>query len=149
MRVCGRRSGLGVADAFAGLDMFAIDTNVVIRYLVNDDAAQGARARALVDRENVWVSRTVVLESAWVLEAVYDFSRKDVIAALEAFFGLATVQVEDEAVVARALASARAGMDVADALHVAGTPAEAEAFLTFDRSLIRTRPKVPRVQIVP
>src|SRR5437588_460400 len=73
----------------------------------------------------------------------------EVIAALEAFFGLATVQVEDEAVVARALASARAGMDVADALHVAGTPAEAEAFLTFDRSLIRTRPKVPRVQIVP
>ncbi|TLY69608.1 MAG: type II toxin-antitoxin system VapC family toxin, partial [Gammaproteobacteria bacterium] len=51
--------------------MFAIDTNVLIRYLVNDDAAQGARARALIDRENVWVSKTVVLESAWVLEAVY------------------------------------------------------------------------------
>jgi len=129
--------------------MFAIDTNVLIRYLVNDDAAQGARARALVEREHVWVSKTVVLESAWVLEAVYGFSRKDVITALEAFFGLATVQVEDEAVVARALACARAGMDVADALHVAGTPAEAEAFLTFDRALMRSRPKNPRVQLVP
>ena len=44
----------------------------------------------------------MVLEAAWVLEAVYAFPRKDVIAALEAFFGLATVQLEDEAVVARA-----------------------------------------------
>src|SRR5205809_6802876 len=100
MRACGRRSGLGVADAFAGRDMFAIDTNVVIRSLVNDDAAQGARARALVDRENVWVSRTVELEPAWILEAAYDFSRKAAIAALEAFFGLAPVHVEDGGVVA-------------------------------------------------
>src|SRR5207237_5259420 len=111
-------------------------------------AGQGSRARGLVGGEHVWVSESVVLESAWVLEAVYGFSRKDVITALEAFFGLATVQVEDEAVVARALACARAGMDVADALHVAGTPAEAEAFLTFDRALVRSRPKRPRVQLV-
>lgn len=129
--------------------MFAVDTNVVVRYLVNDDPRQGARARALVDGGNVWVSKTVLLECAWVLEAVYEFGRKDIIAALEAFLGLATVQVEDEAIVVRALAGARSGMDLADALHVACTPPEAEAFLTFDRTLIRRRPRNPLVRAVP
>jgi hypothetical protein len=37
-------------------------------------------------------------------------------------------------------------MDLADALHVACTPPEAEAFLTFDRALVRKRPKVPQVR---
>ena len=129
--------------------MFAVDTNVIIRYLVNDDPQQGARARALVDGGAVWVSKTVLLECAWVLEAVYEFERKDIVAALEAFLGLATVQVEDEVIVARALAGARSGMDLADALHVACTPPEAEAFLTFDRTLIRKRPKIPPVRAVP
>jgi len=129
--------------------MFALDTNVVVRYLVNDDPKQGAQARALVDGGSVRISKTVLLECAWVLEAVYEFARKDVVAALEAFLGLATVQVEDEAIVARALAGARSGMDLADALHVACTPPEAEGFLTFDRTLIRKRPRIPLVRAVP
>ncbi len=129
--------------------MFAVDTNVVIRYLVNDDPQQAARARALVDGGKVWVSKTVLLECAWVLEAVYEFAPKDIVAALEAFLGLTTVEVEDEGVVARALVGARSGMDFADALHVASTPPEAEAFLTFDRPLVRRRPRIPSVREVP
>jgi predicted nucleic-acid-binding protein len=43
--------------------LVAVDTNVVVRLLVNDDAAQAGRARALFEREQVFVSPTVLLET--------------------------------------------------------------------------------------
>ncbi len=68
--------------------MRAIDTNVVVRYLTGDDAKQSARARAVIESGSVFVSTTVVLESAWVLRSVYGFSRDAVANALRAFLGL-------------------------------------------------------------
>jgi len=55
--------------------MLAIDTNIIIRYLTRDDPKQAAQARALIDREDVFVCMTVLLEAAWVLQATYEYSR--------------------------------------------------------------------------
>jgi hypothetical protein len=55
--------------------MFAVDTNVVVRYLVNDNAAQAARARRLVEREDIFVPLTVLLETEWVLRGFTDSRR--------------------------------------------------------------------------
>jgi len=62
--------------------MRAIDTNIVIRYLTADDPDQTAKAKAVVDAGQVFVSTTVLLECEWVLRSVYDFSRHEVVAAL-------------------------------------------------------------------
>jgi predicted nucleic-acid-binding protein len=43
---------------------------MLVRLLVNDDAARNAAARALVDKEEIWVAKTVLLEAVWVLRAV-------------------------------------------------------------------------------
>jgi predicted nucleic-acid-binding protein len=59
--------------------MFAVDTNIVVRYLVNDSAAQAARARRLVEREDIFVPLTVLLETEWVLRGVYGFTSPDAI----------------------------------------------------------------------
>ena len=53
--------------------MIAIDSNVLVRLLVNDDPAQGARARAAFETEEIWIAKTVLLETFWVLRSVYDF----------------------------------------------------------------------------
>ena len=53
--------------------MLAIDTNVVVRYLVNDDHAQAAQARRLIDNNDVFVCTTVLLETDGVLRAPMDF----------------------------------------------------------------------------
>ncbi|BAT59832.1 tRNA(fMet)-specific endonuclease VapC [Variibacter gotjawalensis] len=117
--------------------MLAIDTNIVVRYLTGDHAEQSARARALIDRQDVFISLTVVLESEWVLRSVYAFSAQRVAEALRAFAGLPRVTVEDPARLALALDRAAEGMDFADALHL-GAASGCEAMLTFDRDFVRT-----------
>ena len=115
--------------------MRALDTNVVVRYLTGDHAEQAARARAVVEAGNVFVSTTVLLESEWVLRSVYALSGPEVAAALRAFAGLPEVSVENPGLLAEALDRAEQGMDFADALHL-GAAAHCEAMLTFDRRFI-------------
>ncbi len=114
--------------------VLAIDTNVVVRYLTGDDSRQAAIARRQVDGGPVWVARTVLLETEWVLRSAYGFPPKLVCAALRDFAGLPTVTVETPAVAAQALAWLEAGMDFADALHLAAAE-EGMSFATFDRGL--------------
>lgn len=117
--------------------MKAIDTNIVVRFLTGEEHPQTGIARKLVAEQDVFVPVTVLLESAWVLKSVYGFDRKTVVAALQAFGGLASVTLESSSSVAEALNRAAAGMDIADALHL-GAASECKSFLTFDRRFIRS-----------
>ena len=122
--------------------MRAIDTNLVVRYLTGDHPEQAARARAVIDTGPVFASTTVLLESEWVLRSVYEFSGKQVAAALRAFAGLPHVSVESPLMLAEALDRAENGMDFADALHL-GAAARCEAILTFDRGFIEKAKDTP------
>ena len=63
--------------------MLAVDTNVVVRFLVdNDDAAQHKRAVALFQTHSIWFCKTVLLESEWVLRSAFGFAEKDIASAL-------------------------------------------------------------------
>ena len=59
--------------------MTALDTNVVVRYLVDDNAEQAEAARALLDELTPgnpgFICREVIVEVAWVLERSYRFTR--------------------------------------------------------------------------
>ena len=116
--------------------MLAIDTNLIVRYLTGDHVAQSARARALIDGESVFAAVTVLFEVEWVLRSAYGYQAADIVHALRVFAGLPTVTVEDGAMVAAALDLAETGMDFADALHLTRS-GHCEAFLTFDRKLIK------------
>ncbi len=116
--------------------MKAVDTNVVVRYLIGDDPDQAARARAVVDGEPVFVATTVLLETAWVLRRTYGMGRSEVAQALRAFGGLPGVILEHPERTAEALDRAESGMDFADALHL-GAARACDALLTFDRKFIR------------
>jgi predicted nucleic acid-binding protein len=116
--------------------MLAIDTNVLIRYLTGDHPKQSARARALIDSNDVYVADTVMLESEWVLRGVYGFLPSQICAALRAFSGLPRVSVQSPAVIAQVLDRTEEGMDFADALHL-GLTEGCDAFATFDRKLIK------------
>jgi predicted nucleic-acid-binding protein len=114
--------------------MIAIDTNVVVRFLVNDDPAQAQRARQLIESEDVFLSTTVLLETEWVLRAAYKRPRARLFEMLRAFLGLPKVTAQDLRVAVTALEWSEHGMDFADALHLAGCPS-CNAFATFDRDL--------------
>ena len=116
--------------------MRAVDTNIIVRYLTGDDPMQADKAHALIGHEPVFVPRTVLLEVEWVLRGVYDLPSGQIIPALRALAGLPGVSVEDASLAAKAMDWAEAGMDFADALHLAAA-AECESFLTFDKRFVR------------
>ncbi|PZO00402.1 MAG: VapC toxin family PIN domain ribonuclease [Alphaproteobacteria bacterium] len=114
--------------------MIAIDTNVVVRILVADSPEQTDRAKALVRHTPVWVSTTVVLEAAWVLSSRYGFSPTMVADALTSLGGLPGVTFEKAEAIHRAFDAVRAGLDFADAIHLA-LASDQTAFATFDKEL--------------
>jgi len=117
--------------------VLAVDTNVVVRYLTGDDPAQAKRARAVIDREDVLVTATVLLESEWVLRAIYGFEPARLAMSFEQFAGLPHVQLAQADAIKRALAWFGSGMDFADALHLAGADG-CDAFVTFDEGFIKS-----------
>ena len=116
--------------------MIAVDTNVVVRLLTGDDPAQFARVHKLFESETIFLPKTVVLETEWVLRSLYGLSAMDIVRALAALVALPQVRSEDASAIVEALEFSRRGLDFADALHLASSRT-AERFATFDRSLIR------------
>lgn len=111
--------------------MVAIDTNIVVRLLVNDDPAQTAKALVLFTKNKIFIPKTVVMETEWVLRGVYNIERGIINSALKALISLEQVVIEDETILFEALDSHQQGMDFADAIHLASSRG-ANSFATFD-----------------
>lgn len=128
--------------------MIAVDTNIVVRLLIDDEPAQTRRARALFDQETIFISKTVLLETEWVLRRAYDYTPSRTCEALSRLVALPNIRCEDAIAVAEALQWSVRGIDFADALHCASS-CEATEFVTFDRKLAnRARSVVPLKVVV-
>lgn len=127
--------------------MLAVDTNVVVRIVANDDPEQSPRAVALFERERIFLTKTVLLETEWVLRFSYKLSRETVVCALRNVIGLQQVEVETIGVVATALDWHEQGMDFADALHLASSTKAIE-FATLDEKLIKLAQRLQAKGIV-
>lgn len=116
--------------------MRAIDTNVLVRFLVADDKAQAAKARGAIEAGDIFVSSTVLLETEWVLRSGYGLASGPIVAALRGVSGLAGVTIESASTLGQVLDWTEAGMDFADAMHLAKADG-CETFLSFDRKLAK------------
>ena len=101
--------------------MTGLDTNVLVRYVMQDDARQSARATRLIEsltgEEPGFVPVVAVLELAWVLSGSYGLGRAQVAAALESLLRSKELVVDRADLVAQALSRYRdTGADFADAL---------------------------------
>ncbi|MDE0060690.1 MAG: PIN domain-containing protein [Defluviicoccus sp.] len=131
--------------------MIAIDTNVLLRYLLRDDADRAARADALfVAAETVLITDVVQVETVWTLAGrKYRLGKAELVAVLERLFGERNVRFEDDQAVWRPLqayksAGSSMGAGFVDCLIVfkaLQTASDAGAALTgvytFDRSMQR------------
>ena len=123
--------------------MIGLDTNVLVRYVVEDDEHQAARAVALIEGaagrgERLFVAEIVLCELAWVLSVAYRRSRRDIARVLKAVLKTAQFEVQDADVAHRALTCYEAGSaDFADYV-VAERAAEAgcKSCATFDKKLL-------------
>ena len=88
--------------------MLGLDTNVLVRFLVRDDALQFERARRLIKREvaagrSVFVNLLVLLETEWVLRSRYRLPKKVIVETLSGLLEASDVQFEDEPAIEEAL----------------------------------------------
>ena len=111
--------------------MRAVDTNVLARFYLHDDATQGRIAASVLSTGDVFVPKTVILELEWVLRYVADQPQDKVIECLAHLVALPGVTVEDRDEIEAALSYCRNGVDFADALHLAASKSCSE-LLTFD-----------------
>ena len=116
--------------------MVAVDTNVLVRFLVDDDPDQSRAARALFDSEVVWIPKTVILETNWVLCSLFGLTEVEIARALSRLLSLENVEIEDGAVVADALTLVDHGVELADALQLLSRP-KGVRFVSFDKPFVR------------
>lgn len=111
--------------------MRAVDTNILARFYLRDDVAQGRIAGGVLSAGDVFVPKTVILELEWVLRYVADQPEDKVIECLAHLMALPGITVENRDEIEAALSHCRNGIDFADALHLAASKACSE-MLTFD-----------------
>ena len=122
--------------------MTGLDTNVLVRYLTQDDASQARKANALVADtvargERCFVVGVVLCELVWVLRGAYAFDKATVVGVLERILATAQFTIDEKDVVRRAVDDYRSGKgDFADYLighH--GQESGCRTTATFDRQL--------------
>ena len=122
-----------------------LDTNVLVRWLVNDDAGQAATVRRLMASlppgQPLLVPITVTLELEWVLRARYRFDKAAVLSAFDAVLETDELLFQHDGSVEWALRTYRDGSaDFADCLHTAlAIWEEFSPLLTFDTRAARLR----------
>jgi predicted nucleic-acid-binding protein len=112
--------------------VIALDTNVIVRIVTEDDPEQVKVARKIFEADSLWVCKTVLLETEWVLRYTYDLGPASIQAIFRRLLGYRRLQVEDREAVLQALMLFERGLDFADALHLASSR-DADRFATFDR----------------
>jgi predicted nucleic-acid-binding protein len=115
----------------------ALDTNLLVRLLTNDDPEQARRVADLIDDSSAcFVPITVVLELEWALRGAYQLPREAIIRAFRGLNAIRQLHLEQEEQVLQALEAYAKGLDFADALHLLRSEGCA-ALVSFDRAFVR------------
>jgi predicted nucleic-acid-binding protein len=124
--------------------MIGLDTNIIVRYLAQDDPAQSPKATQLIERRLTkhnagFVSVVAIVETAWVLERAYGLTDAEIAAAIESMLQTDVLVLEHEQEVFTAMIALKSGLgSFADALIGAlGMNAGCARALSFDRKAVR------------
>jgi predicted nucleic-acid-binding protein len=118
--------------------MIGLDTNVLIRYLVQDDPVQSPAAseviESLTELDRGFVSIVALVEMSWVLTRAYQVDDPTLVAIITNLLGADEITVERPEAVRAAVAKLESGARFADAVIAElGREAACETTLTFDR----------------
>jgi predicted nucleic-acid-binding protein len=123
--------------------VIGLDTNVLVRYLTQDDPAQAALATRVMEQDLSaarpgFISTVVLVETAWVLERLYKATREEILEIVSGFLGSPLIFIENRAAVIRAMTTARRHeTGFADAVIAAlAFTAGCDTLLTFDRGAV-------------
>lgn len=124
--------------------MMGLDSNILVRYLTQDDPIQSPKATEVMERRLTednpgFVSIVAMVETVWVLDRAYDLATNEIAAAVERMLQTSVLVVENEQQVFTAMIALKEGRgSFADALIVAlGARVGCSRTLTFDQKALR------------
>jgi predicted nucleic acid-binding protein len=112
--------------------MISIDTNILLRYTLNDNPKLSQRAREIIESNTCHVPMLALAEFGFVLGSFYEAKPAEIVRSTRALMQLKTLRFELESRVLQALAGVEAGIDWFDALLWAATPVQNE-LATLDK----------------
>jgi predicted nucleic acid-binding protein len=117
--------------------MISLDTNVVLRFLLNDVPEQTKKATDVITSNKVYVTDVVVIEVIYVLEKVIQLSRKDIVELTTSFLGFASVVHNPLFLVgAIILYGKHPSLSIVDCYAAAEAREYGNKLVTFDRRLV-------------
>lgn len=120
--------------------MVTIDTNVLVRLIINDDPEQTQRALSVMEGGSVYIPVTVILEAEWVFRHCYSLSVPTVCRVFEKILSTPGVTVAEKAAVSQAVDLHEQDMDFADALHLCLSLGKSDVFYTLDKAFVKAAP---------
>lgn len=124
--------------------MIGLDTNILVRYVTQDDRVQSAKATHIIERQLStanpgWVGVVTMAEAVWVLDRAYHLTDAEIAAVIERMLQVEVLVVENEQEVFRAMVALKQGrVAFADALIAElGARAGCTYTLTFDKKALR------------
>src|ERR1700720_2073356 len=124
--------------------MIGLDTNILVRYLAQDDPVQSPKATELIERQLTpnnpgFVSVVAMVETVWVLDRAYGLTNQEAAAAVERLLQVEVLAIESEQEVFTAMVALKQGRgSFADALIAElGVRAGCTRTLTFDQKAVR------------
>lgn len=124
--------------------MIGLDTNIIVRYLTQDDSVQSRRATEIIEHtlseDNPgFISLVTMAETAWVLERIYDQSHQEIARPIEMMLQADSLLIQNEQEVFIAMIALKTAQgSFADALIAAlGRWAGCSSTLTFDKKASR------------
>jgi predicted nucleic-acid-binding protein len=124
--------------------VIGLDTNILVRYLTQDDPLQSAKARDIVERRLTeekpgFVSIVAMVEIVWVLERAYGLRPHQIVGAVERMLQIDVLVVENEQEVFTAMISLKEGRGsfADDVISALGARVGCSSTLTFDRKALR------------
>ena len=127
--------------------MIGIDTNLLVRIFTNDDPIQARRAVKVLQSGDLYITKTVLLETEWVLRHAYEIEKANIKKGFLKLLGLPNVSVEDPDSVTQAISWYENSFDFADALHLASSK-RCEKFATFDSEFIKKAQQFSSIEMV-
>jgi len=127
--------------------MISVDTNVIIRFLTHDDERQYKKSFTLFNKQEIFISDTVILETEWVLRYAYKFSSNEICNAFVNLFGLKNIHLSNPTFIAQALEWHKHGMDFSDAMHLTQCQ-QFEKLYSFDKKFISKAKKLTTCEVV-
>lgn len=113
-----------------------LDTNMILRYLLNDNEEMASQAEKYIKQEDVWVTIEIIAEVVYVLKGVYSIEREEVKQSLLVFLGEVNT-IEPEVIQLGMETYAKYNLDFPDCILYAYNRMKGYEIKTFDKKLIK------------